>query len=234
MARLQDMHLSFLTLGLLRAQAPASKGDGELCLNCSHEGAAKFMITRKFVVFAMLLLCSALLVNAATVPAGTKVTVRMGSELSSATAKTGETWKGTVAKDVVVNGNTVAKTGDEVTGKVTSAQSSGRLKAPGQLTLRLTSINGQPVHSNLYARKGKSHTKSNATKIGGGAAAGALIGGLAGGGKGAAIGTLAGGAAGTGVAAYTGKEEAVIPAETVMTFTINSGTSAATTTHKKQ
>src|ERR1051326_1256247 len=118
----------------------------------------KFMTTRKVVVFAMLLLCSALLVNAATIPAGTKVTVRMGSELSSGTAKAGETWKGTVAKDVVVNGNTVAKTGDEVTGKVVTAKSSGRLHAPGQLTLRLTSVNGEPVHSTLYARKGKSHT----------------------------------------------------------------------------
>ncbi|MGA8309514.1 MAG: hypothetical protein WB755_05755, partial [Terriglobales bacterium] len=61
--------------------------------------------------------------------------------------------------------------------------------------------------------------KSNATKIGGGAAAGALIGGLVGGGKGAGIGALAGGGAGTGVAAATGKEEAVIPAESALTFT---------------
>ena len=51
------------------------------------------------------------------------------------------------------------------------------------------------------------------TKIGGGTALGALIGGIAGGGKGAAIGAGAGGAAGTGVAAATGKEEAIIPAE---------------------
>ena len=191
------------------------------------------MTMRKFVVLAMLLLCSALLVNAATIPAGTKVTVRMGSELSSATAKAGETWKGTVAKDVVVDGNTVAKTGDDVTGKVTLAKSSGRLHAPGQLSVRLTSVNGEAVSSSPYGRKGKSHTKSNATKIGGGAAAGAVIGAIAGGGKGAAIGTLAGGAAGTGVAAYTGKQEAVIPAETVMTFTITAGTSASAT-HKKK
>ncbi|PYP85790.1 MAG: hypothetical protein DMG65_20100 [Candidatus Angelobacter sp. Gp1-AA117] len=190
------------------------------------------MIMRKSVVFTMLLLCSALLASAATVPAGTKVTVRMGAELSSGTAKIGDTWKGTLAKDVVVDGNTVAKTGDEVTGKVTNVKSSGRLHAPGQLSLRLTSINGEPVHSSLYARQGKSHTKSNATKIGGGAAAGALIGAIAGGGKGAAIGTLAGGAAGTGVAAYTGKEEVVIPAETPMTFTITGGTASAT--HKKK
>ena len=190
------------------------------------------MTMRKFVVLAMLLLCSALLVNAATIPAGTKVTVRMGSELSSATAKAGETWKGTVAKDVVVDGNTVAKTGDDVTGKVTLAKSSGRLHAPGQLSVRLTSVNGEAVSSSPYGRKGKSHTKSNATKIGGGAAAGAVIGAIAGGGKGAAIGTLAGGAAGTGVAAYTGKEEAVIPAETVMTFTIT-GANATAASRKK-
>jgi hypothetical protein len=64
--------------------------------------------------------------------------------------------------------------------------------------------------------------KSNATKIGGGAAAGAIIGAIAGGGKGAAIGTLAGAGAGTGVAAATGKQEAVIPAERAVTFTVAS------------
>jgi hypothetical protein len=185
------------------------------------------MTIRKLVVFGMLLLCSTLLVNAATVPAGTRVTVRSGSQLSSGTAHTGQTWEGSLVNDVVVNGQTVAHAGDRVTGKVTNAKSSGRLHAPGILTLRLTAINGQPVSSGPYGRKGKSHTKSNVTKIGGGAAAGALIGALAGGGKGAAIGTLAGGAAGTGVAAYTGKQEAVIPAESVMTFTISGGSSTS-------
>ena len=45
------------------------------------------------------------------------------------------------------------------------------------------------------------------------------VGGLAGGGKGALIGTAAGAGAGTGVAAATGKEEAVIHAESALTFT---------------
>jgi hypothetical protein len=49
-----------------------------------------------------------------------------------------------------------------------------------------------PVSTSGFRAKGKSHTKSNVTKIGGGAAAGALIGGLAGGGKGALIGTAVG------------------------------------------
>lgn len=174
----------------------------------------------RFLVAAMLF-CPAL-VLASSIPAGTHVTVRLGSTISSGSAHAGETWTGTLARDVVVGGKTMARRGDEVTGKVTSAKSSGRLHAPGQLTLRLTSIHGQPVSSSAYYRKGKSHTKSNVTKIGGGTAAGALIGGLAGGGKGAAIGAAAGAGAGTGVAAATGKQEAVIPAETVMTFTISS------------
>jgi hypothetical protein len=66
---------------------------------------------------------------------------------------------------------------------------------------------------------GKDQKKSSMIKAGGGTAAGAIIGALAGGGKGAAIGALAGGAAGTGVAAATGKREAVIPAESAITFT---------------
>lgn len=63
-------------------------------------------------------------------------------------------------------------------------------------------------------------------KIGGGAAAGALIGGLVAGGKGAGIRALAGGGAGTGVAAATDKEEAVIPAEAALTFAMTAAATA--------
>ena len=190
------------------------------------------MKTPRILSLALLLFfaCAAF---AQSIPAGTHVSVRSGSEISSATARAGQTWKGTVAKDVVVNGNTVVHTGAEATGTITSAKSSGRLHAPGQLSLRLTSINGQPVSSTVYARKGKSHTKSNAVKIGGGTAAGAVIGGIVGGGKGAAIGAGAGAAGGTGVAAATGHQEAVIPAESAMVFTITSSSSASAT-HKKK
>ena len=174
------------------------------------------------------LLLFAATANAAGIPAGTHVTVRMGHQMSSETARAGETFEGTLARDLVVNGTTIAKAGAPVRGKVTSAKSSGRLHAPGVLTVRLTSINGNPVTSSAYGVKGKSHTKSNATKIGGGAAAGAVIGALAGGGKGAAIGSVAGAGAGTGVAAYTGKEPAIIPAERSMGFTVTGvGSSAA-------
>lgn len=184
---------------------------------------------RKILPFVTLFLAAAV-AAAQTIPAGTPITVRMGSELSSGSAKVGSTFEGSLAKSLVVGGKTLAAAGSPVHGKVTLAKSSGRLHAPGQLTIRLTSVqvNGKmvPVTSTSYHVSGKGHMKSNATKIGGGAAAGAIIGAIAGGGKGAAIGTLAGAGAGTGVAAATGKEEAVIPAERSVTFTVGSAPKA--------
>lgn len=174
----------------------------------------------KSVVLGLVLAAWSLSAAAAKIPAGSHVTVRLGHALSSATATTGQTWHGTLTSDIVADGKPVARAGEPVTGKVTYVNRSGRLHKPGALSLRLTSINGETVYSSRVTRQGKSHTKSNVTKIGGGTAAGALIGGLAGGGKGAAIGAAAGAGAGTGVAAATGKQEVTIPAESVLTFTI--------------
>src|SRR5207302_1964841 len=137
-------------------------------------------------------------------PSGTAIPVRVNSTLSSGTAHAGEKWDGVVARDVVVNGNTVVKAGTSARGTVSSAESSGRLHKPGRISLRLTSVGGQEVNTLPVARRGKGHGKSNAINIGGGTAAGAAIGAIAGGGKGAAIGAGAGAAGGTGVAAMTG------------------------------
>jgi len=184
---------------------------------------------RRILTIATLVLAAAFAI-AQTIPAGTPVTVRIGSEISSGNAEVGQAFEGSLVKNLVVGGKTIAKAGSAVHGKVTLAKSSGRLHAPGQLSIRLTSIQGNgrtmAVTSSPYHIEGKGHMKSNATKIGGGAAAGAIIGAIAGGGKGAAIGTLAGGAAGTGVAAATGKQEAVISAEQAVVFTVGSAAKA--------
>jgi hypothetical protein len=175
----------------------------------------------KTVVFLLTLAMTAF---AQTVPAGTHITVRTDSQINSGSAHAGQSFSANLVKDLVVNGKTIAKAGAPAKGKVTHAKSSGRLHDPGEVTIRLTSIQLSsgttlPLSTSGFSAKGKSHTKSNVTKIGGGAAAGALIGGIAGGGKGALIGTAAGAGAGSGVAAATGKEEAVIHAETAITFT---------------
>jgi hypothetical protein len=172
------------------------------------------------IALALLFALAASWAGAATIPSGSHATVRINTALSSATAHAGKVWSGTLTHEISSHGRVVARAGAPVKGKVTYVNRSGRLHKPGALTLRLTSINGETVYSSRITRQGKSHTKSNATKIGGGAGAGALIGAIAGGGKGAAIGAAAGAGAGTGVAVATGKEEVRIPAESVLTFTI--------------
>jgi hypothetical protein len=179
------------------------------------------MLGKVFRTMSLLLLAG--LATAETIPAGAHITVRIDSAISSGTAHSGQAFHGNLTRNLVVNGKTIAREGAPVRGKVTYAKSSGRLHDPGQLTLRLTAVeaNGRmvPVSTSSYHVEGKSHKKSNLEKIGGGTAAGALIGAFAGGGKGAAIGAAAGAGAGTGLAAATGKQEAVIPAEAALSFT---------------
>ncbi|HLH33111.1 MAG TPA: hypothetical protein VKX41_00450 [Alloacidobacterium sp.] len=173
-----------------------------------------------YAVAAVVLAGAGLVAQAQRIPSGTNIVVRNNTELSSGTATTGQRWSGTLVEDVNVDGKVIAPAGSKVRGRVADAESSGRLSKPGILSLEVTSVNGVPVTTDMYAVDGQGHTKSNVTKIGGGAAVGALLGGIFGGGKGAAIGALAGGGAGTAGAAATGKKEAKIGAETTMTFKV--------------
>src|SRR3989442_5301003 len=178
----------------------------------------------KSLKIASVLLLMAAVAAAQSIPAGTRVTVRMGSGINSGTARSGQMFDATLARDLVVNGKTLAKAGAPAHGKVTYAKSSGRLHDPGELSLRLTSVevNGRnvPVSTTAFHAKGKSHTKSNLTKIGGGAAAGALIGGLSCGGKGALIWTAVRACARTGASSSTCKHEAVVHSECNLTVTM--------------
>jgi hypothetical protein len=174
-----------------------------------------------FVVSAILLLSS--LANARSrssslsVPAGTPIQVRVNENLSSETARAGDTFTGTLAQSLNV-GNSSFPRGTSVTGQVISAKKSGRLSDPGVLELALTSVGSMNVSSEPFVIKGASHTKSNVGKIGGGTAAGAIIGAMVGGGKGAAIGAGVGAAGGTATAAATGKKPATVESEAVLQF----------------
>jgi hypothetical protein len=159
------------------------------------------------------------------VPAGTAVTVSLGSALGSKLSQTGQTFTGSVAKDVLVGNAVVIPQGANVSGTVTDAKPLGKFAGGAVLQVRLDSINVNgadvPVETatRSFSQKGKG--KRTAVMAGGGAALGGLIGGLAGGGKGAAIGLAAGGAAGTGGAAFTGNKDIVLPAESAITFELS-------------
>lgn len=160
--------------------------------------------------------------TAMTIPAGTPISVRLQTAVSSASSTPGQRFEAVLDDPIIVNGRTVAPRGAAVIGRVLAAKSSGRLEKPGYLRIALASVdvNGKaiPVQTSSVAVQGSSHKKRNIGWIGGTSAAGALIGGLAGGGKGALIGAGAGAATGTGVAYATGKHEVGFGPERRLTF----------------
>ncbi len=157
-----------------------------------------------------------------TIPEGTVITVRTGEALSSKDSQAGQNWAATVAEPVTVNGTTVIPDGADAMGTVVDAKPLGRFKGGALLQVQLTSvtISGKKydVETASVNRAMKGKGKRSTVMIGGGAGAGALIGGLAGGGKGALIGGLAGAGAGTAGAAFTGNTNIVIPAESALSF----------------
>jgi hypothetical protein len=165
-----------------------------------------------------------------TIPAGTAISVSLDQSISSKDAKVGQSVAGTVSQNVVVGKRTVIPKGAKATLSVASVQASGRLSTPARLWLKLrkVEVNGK-TYSVVTSAAGQtmgSKAKRDTVFIGGGAAAGALIGGLAGGGKGAVIGALAGGGAGTAGAAATGKKEVELPAEARLKFTTQAAATA--------
>jgi hypothetical protein len=160
--------------------------------------------------------------KALVVPAGTILTVRLGQSVGSKISSPGETFTATLASPISVDGKTAIPAGATASGTVVDAKPLGRFKGGASLQLRLTSITiagaERSISTSSVSRTATGKGKRTAVLAGGGAALGALIGGLAGGGKGAGIGALAGGGAGAGGAAFTGNKDIVLPAESALSF----------------
>jgi hypothetical protein len=159
-----------------------------------------------------------------TIPAGKVLTVSLADTVGSKVSQPGQSFGGSLAKPVDVDGEVAIPAGARVEGVVVDAKPLGRFKGGALLELKLNSVqvNGEqlPVHTAMFIQTLKGKGKRSAVMIGGGAGLGALIGGLAGGGKGAAIGAGAGAGAGTAGAAFTGNKEIVLPAESAVSFTL--------------
>lgn len=158
------------------------------------------------------------------VPTGTTVTVRLAQAVGSKISQAGQSFSGTVADAIVIGSRTAIPAGATVSGIVVDAKPLGRFAGGASLSLKLTSVNvhgaDRTIETSSVTQSAKGKGKRTAVLAGGGAAVGALIGGLAGGGKGAGIGALAGGGAGTGGAAFTGNKDIVLPAESALSFTL--------------
>jgi hypothetical protein len=157
-----------------------------------------------------------------TVPAGTRILVRMIDSIDSSKQTTGYRFTASLETNLQVDDVVVAPRGTKVYGRLVAAQSSGKMSGSSQLTLELTDImikgTAYPLLTSTYEMKGKGEGKNTAKKVVGGAGLGALIGGIAGGGKGAGIGAGIGAIGGTAVAASKKGQQLTIPSETLLEF----------------
>jgi len=162
-----------------------------------------------------------------TIPAGTQLSIRLTEEVNSEKAQVGDIFHGSISAPVSVDDQPVLPTTADVEGRVVDVKSAGRFAGQALLTLELTKLrlNGQSysLQTSQWSKANTGRGKSTAAKVGGGAAVGAILGGILGGGKGAAIGGAAGAGAGTGVSAAAGKgQQIVLPAEQIIAFQLQS------------
>jgi hypothetical protein len=145
------------------------------------------------------------------VPAGTLLSLELRSTHSSKTSQAGDRTLAVLLEDVRVEEQVVIPAGSELYGSVLAAVPSGRVKGKARLAIVFdkAQIDGQQrgIESAPIDVTADDSKKRDAAIIGGGAGAGAIVGGIAKGKKGAAIGAAIGGIAGTGaVLGTTGKE----------------------------
>ena len=130
-----------------------------------------------------------------------------------------------LARPIVVHGQTVLAAGTRVSGVVTDATRSGKVKGRAHVAraLRLARRRAATTSATRSGRRRsgarrRRRRRRTRSKIGAPAAGGAIIGALVGGKKGAAIGTAVGGGAGTAVVLSTRGKEVHLPKGAALTL----------------
>jgi hypothetical protein len=165
-------------------------------------------------------------VRMVTVPADTPLRLTLLSDVASDTSAVEDRVSARVAADVAVDGETVIPAGAQVAGVVTYAQPSAKVKGRAAITVRFRTLTigsrTYDIASEPLRREARGTKAKDAGKIGIGAGAGAVVGGIIGGRKGAGIGAVVGGAGGTGVVLATKGEEVRLPSGTSISTRLES------------
>ena len=160
----------------------------------------------------------------ATIPAGTRISVRTIDAIDSTRGLVGDRFQASLAEPLTFEGNVLVEKDALVDGQLTESKESGTFSGRSQLSLELTGITVNakivPIVTGEYEVNGKSRGASTAKRTIGGAALGAIIGAAADGGKGAAIGAGVGAGAGAGSEIITKGDRVKVPSETLLDFTL--------------
>ncbi len=153
------------------------------------------------------------------------MSVQLPAEISTKTAKVGQRFTVNLTSDLIVDGKVMARAGAPVQGSITEVIS-GSKTIGGKPTLGLTFDNmtfvggDKPISGRLTQMTAKSDKGRDTAKIAGGAVAGGVIGHQIDSDSGKAVGAVLGALAGTAAAKKTG-QEVVLPAGTVLGFTLD-------------
>ena len=162
-----------------------------------------------------------------TIPAGTILKVNLNTGVASDTSQKEDPVRGTLRSPVIIRGVTALPAGTAVSGYVTDATRSARVKGRAQIAFRFTRIDppgpddSTPIRTGTISRIAPATKKEDAAKIGAGAVGGAIVGGIVGGGDGAAKGAAIGGAGGTGVVLATRGKEVRMAAGTALSVRLS-------------
>lgn len=175
---------------------------------------------KKLVLLCLLLAAAVAVAQTRTIPENTEIKVRTDTAIPAQPA-TGTAYSASVSDDVPDGQGGVAIPRGSRARLVAQAAPDGKDTV---LDLRSVTVNGVRYNLQAAGTQGTSSSgaglganKRTAKYVGGGAAVGAVLGALLGGGKGAAIGALVGGAGGAGAQVLTGKKKG-LPAETQLTY----------------
>jgi hypothetical protein len=164
--------------------------------------------------------------TAVTVPDGTQLSIRLIDPLDSEKNQIGDRFRATVGHSVYVGDQVVIPVGADIEGRVVDVKGAAHFSGQSVLAVELTNLSlggkNYELHTAEFRRQGAGRGKNTAEKVGGGAALGAIIGAIAGGGKGAAIGATVGAGAGGGVQAATKGQQIKFPVESVLNFQLAS------------
>lgn len=165
--------------------------------------------------------------------AGRQFVAATRDDISSRTAKAGDSFAATVLNDVQDSRGRVAlPSGAVVYGSITEVKAAAGPNSSGTLTLVVSSVSVRGKNYSLDAsidslateRQGRGITTGDAAKVGAGAAAGAIIGQIIGKNtKGTVIGAVVGAAAGAGYAVATKDSDIRLPAGTHIVITLDRG-----------
>lgn len=151
------------------------------------------------------------------VPPGTTFVAALDGALATTSNRSGDSFEATVRDAIRVEDRVVVPAGSKIRGQLSGVEESGRVEGRARMTLHFREVvaadgKSHPLQTKPIVLQAASEKKSDAEKIVGGGIAGAIIGGIARGGKGAAIGTLIGAGAGTAVVLATKGDDIALPA----------------------